>query len=216
MARFAGNHFIIRCAVVSTALFANIPTASSASAVADAFASACLPQRLSFDKANAHAMKTGWSQVLDSDDPELESVMTRGRKAAHDPENPDWRLISNTLVKETKGKRLYLVLTRMVAPDVITLLGCYIYDFNAKAPTPPQSVSTLLKHKIAYSTLDKTGDAWADPAQIISHVWGPPPSLPRQFDTYLSFIPENSPLVAKTGFSGTVLKSSASEPPQSN
>ncbi len=215
MSILIGKHFIIQSAAFSAMLLASVASASSASVV-DAFASACLPERLNFEKSHAHAMKTGWTQTLDSDDPELENVMVRGRVAANDPENPDWKMAYNSLVKETNGKRLYLVLTRMVAPDVITLLGCYIYNFNATAPTPPQEVSKLLNHKIAYSSLDKSGDAYADPKQIISHVWGPPPSLPRQFDTYLTYIPENSPLVAKTGFSGTVLKSSTSEPPQSN
>ncbi len=189
---------------------ANIALASSP--VVDAFGKACLPERLSFEKSKAHAETIGWKQVLDSDDPELKNVMAKSVAAANDPENPDWKMAYNLYSKQANDKRLYLVMTRFFAPDVITLIGCYIYDFDASKPVEPEQVSALLDHKIAYSSLNKSGDAFADPAKIISYVWGPPPSLPRQFDTYLSYIPENSPLVEKTGFSGIVLKSSASQP----
>jgi len=197
-----------------SALFigASANSALAISPVVDAFGEACLPVRLSFEKSKTHAETIGWKLALESDDPELEKVMEKSVAAANDPENPDWKMAYNLYSKQANNKRLYLVMTRFYAPDVITLIGCYIYDFDASEPVEPEQVSALLKHKIAYSSLNKSGDAYADPAKIITHVWGPPPSLPRQFDTYLSYIPKNSPLVEKTGFSGIVLKSSASEP----
>ncbi len=198
--------------VLSTVLLTSAAHASSP--VVDAFGEACLPERLSFEKSIAHAANIGWTQTLDADDPELERVMSKGLAAVDDPENPDWEMVYNLFYKQVEDKRLYLVMTRFNAPKVIALIGCYIYDFNAIEPIKQETVSKVLNHTLAYSSLDKNGDAYANPDHIISFVWGPPPSLPRQFDTYLSFIPEGSPFVEKTGFSGLVLKSSASEPPQ--
>ncbi len=201
-------------ALFHASLMLAAPAANAAgdNAIVDAFGKACLPERLSFEKSSTRAEAIGWKQVLQSDNPELANVIAKGVAAANDPENPDWKMAYSLFSKQTGNRRLYLVVTRFYAPEVLTLIGCYVYDFNASKPIAPEAVSKLLDHTIAYSTLDKTGDAYIDPSQIVSYVWGPPPSLPRQFDTYLSFIPENSPLVEKTGFSGIVLKSSASEP----
>ncbi len=201
-------------ALLLLALWPNMGRA--AGALVTAFGEACLPERLSFGKSLAHARKIGWQAVSASDDRELENVMARALAEAKDPENPDWKIEYGIFARNFGDRRFHLVITRLGAPDVITLIGCHVYDFAATQPVDPAEVSALLNHKLAYSTLDKSGQAYADPATLVSHAWGPPPSLPRQFDTYLTFIPEGSPMVAKTGFSGIVLKSSASEPKQTD
>lgn len=172
-------------------------------AFVDTFSKACVPQRLSFEGTKAQAVTEGWVAVADDADPELAEMMKRAREGAVDPEYPDWTTDFQAYAKDVSGTPMHLVVTYLVAPGVINFIGCYLYDFAAERMIDPANVTTLIGNPIAGSI---------DEAGMIGHVWGPPPALPRTFDTYLTLIKPDSTYLAKTGFSGLMLKFETSEP----
>ena len=177
-----------------------------ASGFVTAFAQACIPQRLSYDGTLAHAESLGWTAVGESDHPELEELTATAdhetRIMARD--DPDTRLKRSQFVRDVDGRPHYLIVTRVEMPDVITLIGCYLYDFEATAPIDPDAVTDLLGIPPG-RTVEDNG--------FLQHTWGPNYEVrPRTLDTNLSFIAEDSPHVAATGFSGLVLKFETSEP----
>jgi hypothetical protein len=170
----------------------------------DAFAKACVPQRLSFEGTKAQAVSEGWTAVAADTDPELAKMMQHAQAAAVDPEYPDWRTAFETYGKTVGSRPLHLVVTHLIAPDVINLIGCYLYDFGMERMIDPANVTALLSGQEIASSIDEQG--------LVGYTWGPPCAMPRLFDTYLTLIKPDSPHLEKTGFSGLMLKFETSEP----
>ena len=95
------------------------------------------------------------------------------------------------------------IVTRVHKPEVITLVGSGLYDFNATGIIDPFLVVDKLGVPMARS-LELDG--------LVGHVWGPSPDLPRTLDTYLTFVAPGSAAAGQTGFSGLMLKFATSEP----
>lgn len=167
------------------------------------FEKACVPGRLSFEGTKEQAVAEGWKAAVETDDPELATVMATARAAAVDPEYPDWTTDFAVYRNTILGAPAYLVVTYVVAPEVITMIGCHLYDFAQTRMIDPDHVTVLTGNAIA-STVDDKG--------LLSYVWGPPCAMPRTFDTYLTLIKPDSPHLEKTGFSGLMLKFETSEP----
>ena len=174
-------------------------------AFVDAFAEACVPGRLSYEGTRQAALDAGWTAVEDGDDPELAALMALAREEMHDPENPDWKGEAQVFSREVPGRAgtHYLVATYLVAPDVINMIGCHLYDFSATEIIDPALVSALTGNDISQS-VDQDG--------VVNHVWGPACPWPRTFDTHLTLIREASAAQEFTGFSGLMLKFETSEP----
>lgn len=174
---------------------------------------ACLNEhRLSYEALVADAGGAGWTPIDKTHNPELSQMMAISETAMVDPEFPEMTFEVSLFSRVRDAEEFILVIDRVTEPDIITLTGCYLYDLDAVQTLDPARVTALLEHPIAYETNVEGSDYYADPAEIITTVWGPPQKYPRQFDTYLTFIPPGSPLKAQTGFDGLVLKTSASEP----
>ncbi len=171
-----------------------------------AFAQACIPKRLSYDGTISHATSLGWRETGESDHPELEELTaTADHEAAiMTRDDPDTQLQRAQFVRDVAGRPHYLIVTRVETPDIITLIGCYLYDFEATAPINPDTITSLLGRPLGRTVEDEG---------FLQHTWGPNyEARPRTLDTNLSFIAEGSPHVATTGFSGLVLKFETSEP----
>ena len=167
------------------------------------FEQACVPGRLSFEDTKSRALAAGWTAVAETDHPELQAMMMVAKDAAVDPEYPDWKTDFAIYRRALLDAPAYLVVTYVVAPEVMNLIGCHLYDFERQQMIDPALVTALIGNPIS-SSVDQEG--------VESHVWGPPPALPRTLDTYLSLIDDQSPHAATTGFSGLTMKFETSEP----
>ena len=176
-------------------------------AFVDAFAGACVPQRLSYEGTKETALGAGWAEVERGANTELDTMMGISEAAATDPElKPvfDYALYA----KPIEGVTHYLVVSRAEfdGPDADrwAYIGCYLYNFDAEAAIAPEPVTALIGNPIGQTESDM---------HLTGYVWGPPPAMPRTLDTYLTFVPELSQYKDQTGFSGMVLKFDTSEPP---
>lgn len=179
-------------------------------AFTDAFAAACVPERLSYDGTRRTAEAEGWSAVPVTDHPELDALLQQSVKIAADPEFPlDFKY--QPYRRDIAGAPHYLVVSRADAGEIegvegrLIEIGCYLYNFDATVAPDPAPVTALIGKPVAHSQSDAT---------LTAYLWGPPCPMPRTGDTYLTFIPEGSTFQVQTGFSGTVLRFSTSEPEQ--
>lgn len=173
-------------------------------AFVEAFRTACVPQRLSFEGTAEQARVEGWTAVEDEDHAELAAVLAKSEEGMREAEDEgleiDFRY--EAFARPHGEGRLHLVVS-LAASDYLDEVGCYLYDFEATAPIDPNAVTAMIGHPPVQSHADDT---------ITANVWGPSEGMPRTLDTYLTYIPPGSPLVDQGGFDGTVLKFTTSAP----
>lgn len=162
-----------------------------------------MPRRMSMPATVAHAKSVGWVGVEQNAHAELESVLMSAQAETQGMAAQGWTFDVAPLGRQIAGRDHFLVVTRVHAPQIITLVGCYLYDFDAAARIDPQPVTELIGNPISRTVEDKG---------LLQYTWGPNPALPRTLDTNLSFIADDSPHKQTTGFSGLVLKFETSEP----
>lgn len=168
------------------------------------FAEACVPQRLSYQGTLDQAAKSQWLAVFPDAHEELGVAMAKSAAGAAEAEKEgvlkdfQYRVFG----RQTPDGDRFLVVS-YTASDYLDEIGCYLYDFDATKPASPEPVSALIGSEPAQSQSDET---------IVAHVWGPPASMPRTLDTYLTFIPPGSPHAETAGFDGVVLKFTTSVP----
>lgn len=169
-----------------------------------AFASACIPERLSYDKTLAQAKAKGWTPVERTAHRELAAVMAKSDAglAEAKADGIEMGFAVEFFEKTVSDRKLHLVVS-LTESDYIDEIGCYLYDFEAVEAMPFGPVSDVLGIKPA-NVLREDG--------VVGAVWGPPPSMPRTLDTYLTFVPPGSSYVEQSGFDGLVLKFSTSRP----
>ena len=181
-------------------------------AFVEAFGAACVPGRLTYESTLAAVAEAGWAEVGPDANPELDSLMQIAEREAttEDELLRDPTFDATLFGKDVAGRPHFLVVTRtssnLAKPtepdDIWSLVGCYLYDFDATTPVDPAPVGAFVGQPIAQSVEDQG---------VVSHVWGPPCPMPRTGDTYLTFIAAGSAWEAQTGFSGQVLKFDTSE-----
>lgn len=168
------------------------------------FAETCVPQRLSYQGTLDQAVGLQWLDVLPDAHRELGVAIAKSAAGAAEAEKEgfltDFRY--RVFGRQTPAGDRFLVVS-YTASDYINEIGCYLYDFDATKPVSPEPVSALVESEPAQSHSDEA---------IVAHVWGPPASMPRTLDTYLTFIPPGSPHAETAGFDGVVLKFTTSEP----
>lgn len=179
-----------------------------------AFGEVCIPERLSYQGTLVLAERLGWETIVPGEDATVDRFLAHARdqlEAAGQEDDFAFEARMEVFRREIDGRR-YLLAVDLVLSEYINLLGCLLYDFAATEPIDAALVTRLLDHPIAYTTDGGDAEQAVAPALLIGTVWGPSPSLPRTLDTYLSFIPEGSPIAEQTGFTGLVLKFSTSQP----
>lgn len=180
-----------------------------------AFGEVCIPERLSYKRTLVLAEKLGWSPVIVGDNADYDRFIAHAADmlAEETAEDPDFMEGTDSawFTREIGG-RPYLLAVSYLLTEYLDTVGCHLYDFASTEPINSDAVTRLLGQPIAYTT--DGGDPFyaVDPAELVSTVWGPPPSLPRTLDTYSTFIPEGSPHAARVRFTGIVLRFSTSLP----
>ena len=194
----------------ASALFAVIATVGVAQAhepdgekFVAAFRQACVPGRLSYSAARKHIASVGWKEVEQGVDENLSKLLQKSDKAVLEEAEKDWTYRRTAFGGFIDGKPHFVVVTRLHAPEIITLVGCYLYDFGATKPIDPQIVTDFLGVEPA-EKVDEKG--------MTGYTWGPSPKLPRTLDTYLFYITKGSPMRDASGFAGVLLKFETSEP----
>jgi hypothetical protein len=210
---------MIRAAAFAVLALAAPPVVASESgnygqAFINAFAEACVPERLSYPGTRANAEALGWKATERDAHPELAAMMARVDEGAAEAADEmqgtfDYRLYAMPVADVPH----YLVVSRATflmegfgendEPEEWVYLGCYLYNFDAAAPIDPAPM-TALTGKPTAREVDQEG--------LVSYLWGPPCPMPRTGDSYLTFIAEDSPHAAQTGFSGLMVKFETSEP----
>ncbi|WP_421724884.1 hypothetical protein [Bauldia sp.] len=165
-----------------------------------AFRSVCIEDRHSYRALQARAVSEEWQLVARDHHPELAALLERSEALDLD-EDMDSRLASYG--RSFGSATLYLLLTRLESAPV-TLVSCYVYDFEATGPIAPAPVSDWLGISPT-DTIDQ-------PGVIVGHTWAAPEALPGTWDIFLSYVPDDGPAADETGFSGIVLKITAIEP----
>lgn len=208
---------MIRAAAVALLACVAAPSAMATesadygAAFVDAFATACVPERLSYAGTRANAEALGWITAERDAHPELMAMMSvMDSAAASAAEEMEGAFEHGLYTKPVADLPHYLVVSRasfnIGEPDdplnPWVYVGCYLYNFDATAPIDPAPVSALTGNAVAQQ-VDNEG--------LVSYVWGPPCPMPRTGDSYLTFIADNSPHAAQTGFSGLMLKFETSE-----
>jgi hypothetical protein len=170
----------------------------------DAFKSACIPQRLSYEGSLQQAKAEGWATFNVASHPEFDAVMKLSAKGLEEAKAEGLEVVFQyeAFSKTVSDRPLHLIVS-LGETEYLDEIGCYLYDFDAEAAVVANDVSGALGIKPAQSM---------ETAELSGHVWGPPPSMPRTLDTYLTYIPKGSPNVELAGFDGVVLKFTTSRP----
>ncbi len=184
-----------------------LPAAANpfSAAFVETFRETCVPERLSYEGTVGHARALGWAAVEPSSHPEFAKVMEHSAKGLEEAKADGLELSFRqvSLVRTVESRDLHLIVS-FTGSEYLDQIGCYLYDFDAAEPVDPAAVGRMLGIAAPAQSMET--------AEITSHVWGPPPSMPRTLDTYLTYIPAGSPHVEQTGFDGVVLKFSTSAP----
>lgn len=210
---------MIRPAAIALLALAAAPATAQDSeygqAFVDAFAAACVPERMSYPGTKANAEKLGWTPAERTTHPELAAMMAKmDAGAAAAAEEMQGTFEHQIYSRAVADEPHFLLVARSSfvvegladegeEPDPWVYIGCYLYNFDASAPIDPAPVTALIEKPIAHEVDDQG---------MSGYVWGPPCPMPRTGDTYMSFISEDSPHTALTGFSGLVVKFETSEP----
>jgi hypothetical protein len=190
-----------RCLLLAMALTV-APTAMAASTDprVDAFRATCVPDRQNYEAMKQRALAEGWTAAHAGMSAELDAVVEAASTVQLDP---GMTASAESYAKGIATGDAYIVLTNLTSPEV-DLAGCYLYDFDATQPIPPEIVADWLGAP--------PSDSVDEPSVIIGYTWVTPAALPGTTDVYLGFIPDGGPASAYTGFSGAVLKITSVEP----
>lgn len=183
----------------------------------EAFKTVCAtPDRRDYDRAVAAVDAAGWTRVADDDHPKLAASLARARAEADDPELPmTFDYVAWT--REIEGRRLHVLVNRTSAVlraedrdddgdgiiqswerrDVLTFLGCGVWDFDATEPVHP-GLMTAWVGAVAVQTVD-------EPGMVQGGTWNVHHMMPGTGEVKLGFVPESGPVHAMTGVSGVAI-----------
>lgn len=186
-----------------------------------AFGEVCIPERLSYRGTLDLAEALGWRAVVRGENADYDRFIAHaaGLMEQETAEDPDFvQGAGNAWFTREIGGRSHLLAVSYLLTEFLDTVGCHLYDFGATAPLDPEAVTRLIGQPLAYSTDAKPGSEHynefrvADPEEVIVMTWGPSPALPRTLDTNMTFIPQDSTVAARAGFTGVTLTFSTSLP----
>lgn len=181
----------------------------------ETFRSLCVPDRRDMALTSARLDAAGWIRVEETDHPELAATTAIARVEMNDPEYP--MEMQQEIWKAPDGPAgQYILINRVSAvigededtdgdgvlqswekADNMVLLGCGLWDFEATAGVHPGLLSAWTT-QLAAETIDL-------PGQITGGTWNVYHFMPGTADVKTGFIPDGSPWVARTGFSGAMI-----------
>ena len=168
-------------------------------ALVSQFAEVCLKDRMNYDGARAAAEADGWTTATADANPELAALIGFSNAAANDIKMNNGEFDFAIYGKTIDGAPRYLVVSNaLTTPGNArqSIVGCYLYDFDATTSPDPAAVTALLGAEPTAQQVD---------ADISSWQWNAPASLPGTLDVYLNYVPEGSQYQTQYGFSGLVL-----------
>ncbi len=184
-----------------------VPSAANpfSAAFVETFRETCVPERLSYEGTLANAQRVGWTTIEPAASAEFGAVMAKSAEGLEEAraEGIAIGFQSGSFARTVDGRTLNLVVS-LAESEYLNEIGCYLYDLDPTEAVDAAAVSAMLGLAAPAQSM-RTGE-------IVSHVWGPPPAMPRTLDTHLTFIPAGSPHVAEAGFDGVVLKFTTSAP----
>lgn len=186
-------------ALAATAMPALAAPSAYDTALVGQFADVCLKDRLNFDGAKSVAEADGWAAATSDANPELAALIAFSNAAANDIKMNNGEFDFAIYGKTVDGATRYLVLSNaLTTPGQSrqSIVGCYLYDFDATVSPDPAAVNTLLGVEPTAQQVD---------ADISSWQWSAPAALPGTLDVYLNYVPEGSQYQSQYGFSGLVL-----------
>ena len=181
----------------------------------ETFRAMCVPDRRDMAKTSARLAEAGWLRAEDADHPELAATMVIARAEANDPEFP--MELTQEIWKAPDGPRgQYVILNRVSAvtgkdedtdgdgvlqswekADDLVFLGCGLWDFEAMEGVHPGLMSAWTT-QTATETIDL-------PGQMTGGTWNVYHFMPGTADVKIGFIPDGSPWIERTGFSGAMI-----------
>lgn len=174
------------------------PSAADTALVSQ-FAGVCLKDRMNFDGARAAAEADGWTTATADANPELAALIGFSNAAANDIKMNNGEFDFAIYGKAIDGATRYLVVSNaQTTPGQSqqSIVGCYLYDFDATVSPDPAAVNTLLGAEPTAQQVDEDISSWQ---------WNAPVALPGTLDVYLNYVPEGSQYQSQYGFSGLVL-----------
>ena len=174
------------------------PTAYDQALVSQ-FADVCLKDRMDFDGAKAAAEADGWATATSDANPELAALIAFSNAAANDIKMNNGEFDFAIYSKAAEGETRYLVLSNALTTpgqSQQSIVGCYLYDFDATVAPDPAAVDALLGTTPTAQQVDADVSSWQ---------WNQPAALPGTLDVYLNYVPEGSQYQSQYGFSGLVL-----------
>jgi hypothetical protein len=183
---------VTRAALAAFLLLGASATAAHADARLDAFRSACIPYRTNYEATWLKAKQDGWTEVGADDDPELAAAVDLLRKE----NDPQGLAIISPFRKEIEGRPLHLVAASF--PQELSLVSsCLLFDFAAGEPVDSNLVGKWLNAP-PDEVLGAPGEGGAE-------TWRDVESIPGAAIKSV-FIPDGSPAIPHTGFSGIMLR----------
>lgn len=158
----------------------------------DAFRSACIPYRENYEATWLRAKQDGWTEVAADDHGELSAAID----VLREQNDPQGLAILSPFRKESEGRPLHLVAASF-PQDLSLVTSCILLDLDAGEAIEPNLISEWLN-----AAPDEVVGA---PGEGGAETWRDVESLPDATVTS-AFIPDGSPDVPHTGFSGTMLR----------
>ncbi len=162
-----------------------------------AFKGVCSKVR-KMDAMASAARRGGWQVVEPSAHPNLDLLITKGRKEAQRQE-PDATYTGSQFHRRIGMRDLWMVHSRYRDKEGYWSNGCRIYDFDAKAPLPLAELTALMGKP-------PTGSVPL-PEDQVKHLWEP--GWKSGHSVEVSFITGNDPVSQRFGLKGQVLMAQA-------
>jgi hypothetical protein len=186
-------------AIAATASPALAAPSAYDTALVSQFSAVCLKDRVNFEGAKSAAEADGWATATADANPELAALIGFSNAAANDIKMNNGEFDFAIYGKTVDGAARYLVISNastVPGQSQQSIVGCYLYDFDATVSPDPAAVNALLGAEPTAQQVD---------ADISSWQWNAPVALPGTLDVYLNYVPDGSQYQKQYGFSGLVL-----------
>jgi hypothetical protein len=167
-------------------------TTAHADARLAAFRSTCIPYRENYEATWLRAKQDGWTEIAEDEHDELEATMG----VLREQNDPNGLAILNPFRKEIEGRALHLVVASF-PQDLSLVTSCFLFDFAADEAIDPNLISEWLNAP--------PDEAVGAPGEGSAETWRDTEALPDAAVKSV-FVPEDSPAIPHSGFSGVMLR----------
>jgi hypothetical protein len=158
----------------------------------DTFQRVCIESRTNYAASATAAEALGWAPASDAVRPELQRIfeIARGFDLGE-------ASMSQLQAYNRAGEEGIFVVLSEITMQGRPLNGCYVYDFDAAQPIPPDVFTSLLG--------SPPNEAIHEPGIITSQKWVGPAALPNVATLRVAFVYEGGEAAQFGGFDGVAL-----------